>query len=96
MTILISVDELAVALASSRPPILLDVRWSLEGPAGHEEYLQGHIPGAVFVDLDTELSSIGSPEQGRHPLPAPERLQAAARRWGINAGDSVVAYKLKR
>ena len=92
MTVLITVDELADAIASGRPPVILDVRWSLEGPDGHEEYLKGLIPGAVFVDLDTELSAIGSSEQGRHPLPTPEQLQAAARRWGINAGDSVVAY----
>ncbi|MDO8731734.1 MAG: sulfurtransferase [Actinomycetota bacterium] len=92
MTVLITVDDLANAIASKRPPVLLDVRWALAGPPGHDEYLKGHIPGAVFVDLDTELSAIGLPAQGRHPLPSPEQLQSAARRWGINPGDSVVAY----
>lgn len=92
MTVLITVDELADALQSDRPPVLLDVRWSLGGPPGREEYLKGHIPGAVFVDLDTELASPGEPTDGRHPLPSPAQLQAAARRWGINPGDAVVAY----
>ncbi len=92
MDVLITVDELSAAMNSSTPPVLLDVRWSLNGPDGHEEYLKGHIPGAVFVDLDTELSSITTPDKGRHPLPSPEQLQAAARRWGINEGSTVVAY----
>lgn len=92
MTVLISVDELAAAMAGNKPPVILDVRWQLGGPPGHEEYLKGHIPGAVFVDLDSELSAIGEPEDGRHPLPSPQQLQAAARRWGINQGDWVVAY----
>ncbi len=92
MTVIIDVDELAQAIASDKAPVILDVRWNLQGPDGHEEYLQGHIPGAVFVDLDTELSAIGEPQRGRHPLPTAEQFQAAARRWGINPGDSVVAY----
>ncbi len=72
--------------------VVLDVRWKLGGPPGRDEYLKGHIPGAVFVGLDTELAAHGEPEDGRHPLPDPVDLQAAARRWGIHAGDSVVAY----
>ena len=92
MTVLITVDELAEAIASSNAPVLLDVRWELDGPPGHDEYLKGHIPGAVFVDLDSELSGPAVPSNGRHPLPNPDQLQTAARRWGINAGDAVVAY----
>ena len=92
MTVLITVDELAEAIQSSNPPVLLDVRWELDGPPGHGEYLKGHIPGAVFVDLDSELSGPAVPSNGRHPLPSPVQLQTAARRWGINAGDAVVAY----
>jgi thiosulfate/3-mercaptopyruvate sulfurtransferase len=76
------------------PPgrVLLDVRWALGDDRGHERYLEGHLPGAVFVDLDTELADPPSSEGGRHPLPSVPRLQAAARRWGIRAGDPVVAY----
>lgn len=92
MTILINVDELATAIARDKSPVILDVRWALNGPPGHSEYLKGHIPGAVFVDLDSELSNIGLPQHGRHPLPTAEQFQTAARRWGINAGDAVVVY----
>lgn len=72
--------------------VLLDVRWALGDPHGHDHYLQGHLPGAVFVDLATELADPAVPERGRHPLPSPLRFQDAARRWGINTGDVVVAY----
>ena len=77
--------------AGSLPPgaALLDVRWDLGAPPGRDAYLAGHIPGAVFVDLDAELSGTG---EGRHPLPAPEDLQAAARRWGVRQGQTVVVY----
>ncbi|MBZ9643653.1 sulfurtransferase, partial [Streptomyces sp. PSKA30] len=76
MNAIISASELAGALAGVNPPVLLDVRWQLsvakaagEPPFdGRAEYRAGHIPGAVFVDLDRELA--GAPgERGRHPLP---------------------------
>ncbi|MCU1690668.1 MAG: Ketopantoate reductase ApbA/PanE domain protein [Jatrophihabitantaceae bacterium] len=89
--VLISAADLATRVAAG-DVVLLDVRWALGDPHGHQHYLDGHIPGAVFVDLDTELASPPSPKSGRHPLPAIEDLQAAARRWGINAGSTVVAY----
>jgi thiosulfate/3-mercaptopyruvate sulfurtransferase len=89
MSILISAEALA---AASPRPVILDVRWTLGGPPGHPEYLKGHIPGAVFVALDTELASHGEPADGRHPLPTLDALQAAARRWGVRADTPVVAY----
>jgi thiosulfate/3-mercaptopyruvate sulfurtransferase len=92
MTVLISADQLAHDLTSDRPPVVLDVRWTLGGPPGHGEYLTGHVPGAVYVDLDTELAEHGDPTDGRHPLPSVESLQDAARRWGISPGTPVVAY----
>lgn len=92
MGILVSPDELAAALASPRPPVLLDVRWRLDRPDGRPEYDAGHIPGAVFVDLESELAAHGAAEDGRHPLPAVEVLQDAARRWGLVDGDAVVLY----
>lgn len=79
-------------MSSTERVVLLDVRWKLGGPPGREEYLAGHIPGAVFVELEAELSALGEPQDGRHPLPSVESLQAAARRWGIRDGDGVVAY----
>jgi len=92
VTVIITASELADALASDTPPVVLDVRWSLGGPPGHDEYLKGHVPGAVYVDLDTELAREGEPGEGRHPLPDTASLQAAMRRWGIDEGDSVVVY----
>lgn len=71
---------------------VLDVRWKLGGPPGREEYERGHIPGAVYVDLDTELAGHGEPTDGRHPLPTAEAFQEAARRWGLGDGDAVVVY----
>ena len=92
MTALIQADELSAALAASTPPRLLDVRWKLGGPPGRPLYEAGHIPGAVYVDLDTELAGHGLPTDGRHPLPGVGVLQAAARRWGLNRGERVVVY----
>lgn len=93
---LITAPELAAlfeAAASGGPPVrVLDVRWSLGGPAGLPLYETGHIPGAVYVDLEAELSRTGTPQEGRHPLPAVEDFQAAARRWGLGDGDTVVVY----
>jgi thiosulfate/3-mercaptopyruvate sulfurtransferase len=91
-SILIDADELAEALASSTPPRVLDVRWRLDRPDGRPEYLDGHIPGAVYVDLDHQLAQHGEATDGRHPLPPVEKLQADARSWGINDGDAVVVY----
>jgi thiosulfate/3-mercaptopyruvate sulfurtransferase len=89
--ILITPAEL-VALRSERPVHVLDVRWRLDRPDGRPEYLAGHLPGAVYVDLDTELAQHGAPEDGRHPLPPEEALKASARRWGLRTGETVVVY----
>ncbi len=77
-----------------RQPVLLDVRWRLGGPPGIERYRAGHLPGAVFVDLDTDLAGPPGPPGpgGRHPLPSPERVQAALRRAGVGAFSAVVVY----
>jgi thiosulfate/3-mercaptopyruvate sulfurtransferase len=90
--VIISAADLARALDGPRPPRLLDVRWSLGGPPGIDAYRAGHLPGAVFVDLDADLAAAPSAEAGRHPLPDVADLQAAARRWGLRAGEPVVVY----
>ena len=72
--------------------MLLDVRWALGDDCGRERYLAGHLPGAVFVDLETELAEPPDPGLGRHPLPLLRRLRAVARRWGVRADRPVVAY----
>ena len=93
MSNLVSVTALKDLLSQGAAVRLIDVRWRLDRPeAGHDDYLTGHIPGAVFASLDTELSTHGEPSEGRHPLPSTETLQTAARRWGVRAGDIVVAY----
>ncbi|TFC93321.1 MULTISPECIES: sulfurtransferase [Cryobacterium] len=92
MRILITPHELAAALRARSDIRVLDVRWKLGGPPGHAEYLAGHIPGAAYVDLETELAARGDAGDGRHPLPTRSALQAAARRWGLADGDTVVVY----
>lgn len=70
----------------------VDVRWYLDGRSGREAYLAGHIPGAVWLDIDADLSGPPSPEAGRHPLPSPEHFAAALAAMGIADGTPVVAY----
>lgn len=90
--ILITPEALASLIAQGASVRVLDVRWRLDRPDGRPEYLAGHIPGAVYVSLDDDLAAHGEPTQGRHPLPDVAELQAAARRWGIDDGDTVVVY----
>jgi thiosulfate/3-mercaptopyruvate sulfurtransferase len=71
---------------------LLDIRWQLGRDDGRERYDAGHLPGAVYVDLETELAAHHSAEAGRHPLPAPSVLQTAVHRWGLREGMTVVVY----
>jgi thiosulfate/3-mercaptopyruvate sulfurtransferase len=71
---------------------ILDVRWRLDKPDGRAAYLQGHIPGAVYVSLDDELSDHTITGRGRHPLPSGRSVEASARRWGIRNGVPVVVY----
>lgn len=93
---LITAEELSLLLASDSPddaPVrVLDVRYRLDRPDGHPEYLDGHVPGAVYVDLDGELAHVGRPEDGRHPVPSLEDLQGAARGWGVDDADTIVVY----
>jgi thiosulfate/3-mercaptopyruvate sulfurtransferase len=90
--VLIGPGELAAALDGPRPPLLLDVRWALGDPDGRRHYRAGHLPGAVYADLDTELAGPPAPGQGRHPLPEIGRLQESARGWGLTEGRPVVVY----
>ena len=76
------VDEVALA----------DVRWYLDGRSGRAAYDAGHLPGAVFVDLDRWLSRPGSPPEGRHPLPDPDVFAAGMSRLGVGDATTVVAY----
>ena len=88
---LVDARSLAAELTGSAPPVVLDVRWQMGGPPGIEGYRAGHLPGAVYVDLDTELAGPPGPG-GRHPLPSADDFAAAMRRAGVRAGHPVVAY----
>jgi thiosulfate/3-mercaptopyruvate sulfurtransferase len=89
--LLVDAAGLAAELASPAPPVVLDVRWRLGGPPGVESYMAGHIPGAVFVDLNRDLSAAPG-DGGRHPLPSAEAFQAAMRIAGVRDGGAVVVY----
>lgn len=90
--VLIAAAELARLIEAGDPPVILDVRWRLDDPDGRAAYLDGHLPGAVYVSLEDELSDHGVAGRGRHPLPSGRNLEAAARRWGIRHDDAVVVY----
>ena len=71
----------------------VDCRWELGNPErGRQLYLEGHIPGASFLDVDEDLSDLSVPDAGRHPLPSAETFAAAAGRAGVGEGVFVVAY----
>ena len=73
---------------------IVDCRYVLGTPgAGRELFVAGHIAGASFLDVDADLADpVGDGRRGRHPLPSPERFQAASRRAGISADSLVIAY----
>lgn len=68
---------------------LIDFRWYLLGRNGHDAYASGHIPGAIFVDLE-EVT--GTEDGGRHPLPTGTRLAEAMRNAGVDSDSRVVVY----
>jgi thiosulfate/3-mercaptopyruvate sulfurtransferase len=88
---LVTAGQLAAELAGPGAPTVLDCRWTLAGGADRDGYGRGHLPGAVFVDLDRDLAAPPG-AGGRHPLPAPEVFQAAMRRAGVRDDRPVVAY----
>ncbi len=71
----------------------VDCRWDLaKREWGREQYLAAHIPGAAFLDVETELSDVSIEGQGRHPMPSSSRFAEAAGRAGIDATTFVIAY----
>jgi thiosulfate/3-mercaptopyruvate sulfurtransferase len=73
--------------------VLADCRWYTDDRSGRDAYDAGHIPGAVFVDLDTALTRHAGPAAaGRHPLATPEDFAAAMGALGIGDDDTVIAY----
>lgn len=90
---IVSPETLGAWVARARPRLrIVDVRWYLAQPqgAGRAAYAAGHIPGAIHLDIDRELTARRGP--GRHPLPDPSAFAAALALAGIGDGDTVVAY----
>ncbi|HEY0619674.1 MAG TPA: sulfurtransferase [Kribbella sp.] len=88
MNPLISAESL---LSATDRPVVFDVTWNLAGPPGREAYDAGHVPGAYFVDLHSELA--GPPGAGgRHPLPSATTVEATLRRAGVGPDTRVVVY----
>jgi thiosulfate/3-mercaptopyruvate sulfurtransferase len=86
-------DRLAAAGSpGGRPVVVADVRWYLDGRSGLEAYRNGHLPGAVWIDLDRWLAAHLSPTDGRHPLPDPAVFAEGMSRNGIGPDTVVVAY----
>jgi thiosulfate/3-mercaptopyruvate sulfurtransferase len=90
--VLITAAELARLIETDSSLTILDVRWRLDEPDRRAAYLHGHLPGAVYVSLEDELSDRTITGRGRHPLPSGRRIEQAARRWGIHQDASVVVY----
>ncbi|MFD1538164.1 sulfurtransferase [Nonomuraea guangzhouensis] len=87
MSPLITPEELAALDGVT----VLDVRWRLGGPPGIELYREGHLPGAVFCDLNADLAAPAG-TAGRHPLPEADDFQSAMRQLGVSGGRPVVVY----
>jgi len=89
---LIGAESLAEVLGDPRLR-LFDCRFDLARPAdGRERFLEAHLPGAVYADLNRDLSAPATATSGRHPLPSPAEFESRLRSWGVNADSLVVAY----
>jgi thiosulfate/3-mercaptopyruvate sulfurtransferase len=88
------IDAAALAKQLESPNLaLIDCRFDLAAPAaGAAAYLAGHIPGAVYAHLETDLSDRPGPGTGRHPLPSPARLAQRLGAMGVDANSQIVAY----
>jgi thiosulfate/3-mercaptopyruvate sulfurtransferase len=90
---LIDADSLRSLLAGSHEPLVLDCRFDLSDPAaGRRAYAQGHIPKALYADLNQDLSAPVTPSSGRHPLPERVAFAATLKRWGVTESRQVIAY----
>ena len=79
-------------MRAQRDVVIVDSRWYLDGRSGAEAHAAGHVPGAVFVDLDHWLAGPPSPDQGRHPLPEPSVFARGMSEAGISDDSTVVVY----
>lgn len=104
-TTLVDVASLAAAMEAGQPRVvdaratasttlrLVDARFSLADPqSGAAQYAAGHVPGAVYADLNRDLSDLSRQGQGRHPLPDSDAFAATLGRWGIGVDTQVVVH----
>ncbi len=83
----------AEQLATFPRQLIFDCRYSLADPgAGRRQYLEGHIPGAYYLDLGSDLSGLVSAHGGRHPLPEAQRFVALLTSYGVRKDTDVIAY----
>jgi len=98
MSPLITTSQLQELLDRGANVLICDCRFDLaQVSAGREAYAKGHIPGAIYVDLDTDLSGAKNGKNGRHPLPSPDEWATTRQRLGIappgiNSSSHVIAY----
>ena len=93
MTPLVSANQLEEILNSGENVLLCDCRFDLVNPdAGRKAYEESHIPGAIYVDLDQDMSGHKTGSNGRHPLPSPQEWAETKARLGISPNILVVAY----
>lgn len=93
MTPLITANQLEELINSGENVLLCDCRFDLVDPlAGKKAYEESHIPGAIYVDLDHDLSGKKTGANGRHPLPSPQAWAQTKTRLGMSPNTLVVAY----
>jgi thiosulfate/3-mercaptopyruvate sulfurtransferase len=88
---LVDVARLNHLLSGAEPPVVLDIRWSLQTGGDQDGYAAGHIPGARFLHMERDLSSTPG-ANGRHPLPGAEEFARAVKAAGVNSDSVVVCY----
>lgn len=90
---LITTNQLQELLNIDANVLICDCRFDLaQVLAGREAYTNGHIHGAIYVDLDTDLSGTKTGTNGRHPLPDPDLWATTRQRLGIGSNTHVIAY----
>jgi len=96
-SILISVHDLQTSLQNQRDDtVIFDCRFDLNHPhLGYQQYLEGHIPSSIYVDLEKDLSGPKNPLQGRHPLPSSADWANTRARLGISENTQVILYDLQ-
>ena len=90
--VFVDADAVHKMLQQGRPPILLDIRFRHGQHDRRFAYLDGHIPGAIYVDLQHDLAGEPGGTRGNRPLPTLEALQRGARAWGLRQDSEVVVY----